>query len=198
MKNIQTFERYFDNNDDAASQPTYTINYEFGRPISITCHKCGMISYSQGDIEHLYCGNCHEFHHSPYTLEEEEETVVHPRTNSKIFIDSEPSELENIDDNYTNYDAILNQFNYKGIKVDQAKGDVSGNVNDGFSADIEIRLTNGIMITYQHDTEAGTYVAKTKHDSEIHYEEFDFSQEPGGGYASTLNELMIKTLEFDF
>lgn len=196
MKNIQTFERYFDNNDDAASQPTYTINYEFGRPISITCHKCGMISYSQGDIEHLYCGNCHEFHHSPYTLEEEEETVVHPRTNSKIFIDSEPSELENIDEDYTKYEKMLNNFNYNNIKVDQAKGEVSGDVNDGFNADIEIRLTNGIIISYQHDADGATYVAKTKNENIFQEEEFDFSQDIE--YASTLNELMIKTLNFDF
>jgi hypothetical protein len=29
---------------------------------SIICLKCGMTSYSQGDISHLYCGNCHAFH----------------------------------------------------------------------------------------------------------------------------------------
>jgi hypothetical protein len=28
---------------------------------SITCSRCGMTSYSPGDIEHGYCGNCHDW-----------------------------------------------------------------------------------------------------------------------------------------
>ena len=28
----------------------------------ITCNKCGMTSYSPGDIQHKYCGKCHKFH----------------------------------------------------------------------------------------------------------------------------------------
>jgi len=28
---------------------------------AITCKKCGMTSYSRNDVEHRYCGNCHEF-----------------------------------------------------------------------------------------------------------------------------------------
>jgi hypothetical protein len=28
---------------------------------SITCPDCGMTSYSPGDIERGYCGNCHDF-----------------------------------------------------------------------------------------------------------------------------------------
>lgn len=62
MKNLKTFEKYFEINDEPAQHPTYTINYEFGKPKSITCHKCDMTSYSPMDIKHLYCGNCHEFH----------------------------------------------------------------------------------------------------------------------------------------
>ena len=29
---------------------------------SIVCHRCGMRSYSAGDIENRYCGRCHRFH----------------------------------------------------------------------------------------------------------------------------------------
>jgi len=29
---------------------------------SITCPKCGMVSYNQNDVENKYCGNCHQFH----------------------------------------------------------------------------------------------------------------------------------------
>jgi len=29
---------------------------------SITCPQCGMVSYNTNDIEHKYCGNCHEWH----------------------------------------------------------------------------------------------------------------------------------------
>jgi ribosomal protein S27AE len=37
----------------------YTIA-ENGR--SITCHRCGRTSYSQGDVDNLYCGKCKIFH----------------------------------------------------------------------------------------------------------------------------------------
>lgn len=29
---------------------------------SITCLACGMTSHHPGDVENLYCGNCHVFH----------------------------------------------------------------------------------------------------------------------------------------
>ena len=29
---------------------------------SITCPRCGRVSYNAGDNEHRYCGNCHQFH----------------------------------------------------------------------------------------------------------------------------------------
>jgi hypothetical protein len=29
---------------------------------SITCPRCGSVSYNPGDIEHRYCGRCHQFH----------------------------------------------------------------------------------------------------------------------------------------
>jgi len=29
---------------------------------SIECPKCGMESYHAKDIQHRYCGNCHQFH----------------------------------------------------------------------------------------------------------------------------------------
>jgi hypothetical protein len=29
---------------------------------SITCPVCHLTSYSAGDIEHRYCGNCHMYH----------------------------------------------------------------------------------------------------------------------------------------
>ena len=31
----------------------------------IKCLKCGMVSYHPGDVEHRYCGYCHEFHKHP-------------------------------------------------------------------------------------------------------------------------------------
>jgi hypothetical protein len=30
--------------------------------VSITCPVCGRVSYNPGDVEHRYCGNCHQFH----------------------------------------------------------------------------------------------------------------------------------------
>ena len=29
---------------------------------AIKCKKCGLTSYHSKDVEHRYCGNCHEFH----------------------------------------------------------------------------------------------------------------------------------------
>lgn len=29
---------------------------------SIKCPQCHKVSYAPGDIEHRYCGNCHQFH----------------------------------------------------------------------------------------------------------------------------------------
>lgn len=29
---------------------------------AITCLRCKMTSWSRGDVDHLYCGNCHVFH----------------------------------------------------------------------------------------------------------------------------------------
>lgn len=31
-------------------------------PQSVTCPKCGRVSYNKGDIEHRYCVACHQFH----------------------------------------------------------------------------------------------------------------------------------------
>lgn len=76
MNNLKTFERYFDMNDDAGKAETYTINYEFGKPKSITCNICNMTSHNPNDIAHKYCGNCEEFHedrNEPMTFDEDEE-----------------------------------------------------------------------------------------------------------------------------
>ena len=41
----------------------FTISYnEDHKSKVIKCHRCGMSSYSAGDIEHLYCGKCEVFH----------------------------------------------------------------------------------------------------------------------------------------
>jgi hypothetical protein len=42
----------------------------------ITCKKCGMTSYNINDVEHKYCGNCHEFLDMPYIKEESVEELV--------------------------------------------------------------------------------------------------------------------------
>ncbi len=41
----------------------YRLNKdENDKVISITCTTCEMTSYSQGDIDHKYCGKCHKYH----------------------------------------------------------------------------------------------------------------------------------------
>lgn len=45
------------------SRPSkYVIRYDKnGRPCSIMCFVCGMTSYNENDIEHLYCAKCKVF-----------------------------------------------------------------------------------------------------------------------------------------
>lgn len=41
---------------------------------SITCPKCGRTSYNAGDVEHRYCGACHQFHEDMDLAEIEEKS----------------------------------------------------------------------------------------------------------------------------
>lgn len=41
------------------AKPTYSISADGA---SILCLKCNMRSYYFADVEHKYCGYCHEFH----------------------------------------------------------------------------------------------------------------------------------------
>ncbi len=41
--------------------PSYQAELRDGFP-TITCLRCNMTSWSPGDVQHLYCGNCHEYH----------------------------------------------------------------------------------------------------------------------------------------
>jgi len=47
------------------SNITYLIEEDISRPtplMRITCRRCSMTSYSEGDVRHRYCGNCHQYH----------------------------------------------------------------------------------------------------------------------------------------
>ena len=46
---------------DADTHLLELLRADRGTP-SITCPKCSRTSYSPGDIENRYCGNCHEYH----------------------------------------------------------------------------------------------------------------------------------------
>ncbi len=41
--------------------PSYQITLRDGLP-TITCLRCHMTSWHPQDVQHLYCGNCHEYH----------------------------------------------------------------------------------------------------------------------------------------
>ena len=45
-------------------QKTYRLLEEGGH-LAIKCLRCGLVSHNQGDVDHLYCGHCHEFHAGP-------------------------------------------------------------------------------------------------------------------------------------
>jgi hypothetical protein len=42
-------------------RPKYLIDAENGLKF-IRCLTCGLASFHPGDVENLYCGNCHVFH----------------------------------------------------------------------------------------------------------------------------------------
>lgn len=69
MKHLKQFEDLAsdldpDNIDWQEINPkkSYEILYKNGVPNAIKCLDCNITSYSPGDIEHLYCGNCRKFH----------------------------------------------------------------------------------------------------------------------------------------
>lgn len=43
----------------------YTISMHANGLSSITCHDCGMTSWSGGDVSHRYCAKCRRFHNDP-------------------------------------------------------------------------------------------------------------------------------------
>ena len=43
---------------------TYRLARRDGH-LAIQCLKCGLVSHNPGDVEHRYCGRCHEFHDGP-------------------------------------------------------------------------------------------------------------------------------------
>ena len=48
------------------SAATYTLTYDLpAQCAAITCHACGLASYSPRDVAERYCGHCHYFHDSP-------------------------------------------------------------------------------------------------------------------------------------
>ena len=94
MKHLQTFERYFDNNDPIGAEPTYDIAYEFGKPKSIHCKECGMTSHNPGDVAHRYCANCDKFHDDNVlepvsNLEDEEDESFVDRRDYLDILDDE-------------------------------------------------------------------------------------------------------------
>jgi hypothetical protein len=44
------------------SAMTYEIIQADGRPDSIRCLRCKLVSHNPNDVAALYCGNCHKFH----------------------------------------------------------------------------------------------------------------------------------------
>lgn len=44
-------------------KPSYEIVVGEGGQKAIKCLRCNMVSYSKGDIDHLWCDNCKLFHY---------------------------------------------------------------------------------------------------------------------------------------
>lgn len=64
------------------------VPVDLDRP-SISCPRCGLVSYHPKDIEERYCANCHMWHDDmvdrPYTLTKKVDHLVELRTNLRAL-----------------------------------------------------------------------------------------------------------------
>lgn len=71
------------------NNPLHYIDAKWHFP-SITCPRCKMVSYNSNDIEHKFCGNCHEWHEymndkKPVNIEEVREAIDKILKDEKIY-----------------------------------------------------------------------------------------------------------------
>lgn len=121
---------------------------------------------------------------------------------AKIDIDSDPiddgSKHRNIDDAYCGYEKALKAFYCNNVTVEEAKGDVWGDDFKGLGADLEILLSNGLMITWKHEpTGKGEITATTKKGTQIFSEEFDLV-DIAQGISEVLIIKLFKIIKFEF
>ena len=60
---------------------------------AIKCLVCTMVSWSPGDIEHLYCGNCHQYHAD--LARQKDEPKLRPSAGLRRQIAENPTPLRN-------------------------------------------------------------------------------------------------------
>ncbi len=121
---------------------------------------------------------------------------------ANIEIDSEPidngSKHHNIDDAYCGYEKSLKAFYCDNVTVKEAKGDVWGDDFKGFGAELDVLLSNGILVTWSHDiTGKGEIKAVTKKGTSILVEQFDLV-EMEQGISEVLIIKLFKIIRFDF
>ena len=61
----------------------------------ITCHDCGLTSFSLGDIENRYCGKCKNFHNQVLAVELDRVVILNKQLPEEDLFELGTSELVN-------------------------------------------------------------------------------------------------------
>lgn len=132
-----------------------------------------------------------------------EKDLKNDKSMSNIDIESDhinhDRKYSNIDDAYTKYAIKLKRFNFNNaVKIKEAKGDVWGDDFKGFGAEIEVLLTNGILVKYQHEKNGeGSVSAITSKGTEFFKDTFSL-EDLGIGESDVLIMYLNKILKYEF
>lgn len=121
---------------------------------------------------------------------------------AKIDIDSDPiddgSKHNNIDDAYCGYEKALKAFSCNNVTVKEARGDVWGDDFKGFAAELDVLLSNGVLVRWEHKQSGeGKIIATTKNDTLFFEEQFDLT-ELEQGISQALIIKLFKIIKFEF
>jgi hypothetical protein len=99
---------------------------------------------------------------------------------------------------YTGYEKLKSTFNHNGIRISTYQVEQDGNDFDGFEAEINGTLSNGIKFIYNHDQKGdGNILAITKKGTTFFKKDFDLN-DIGGGWFEVLQGFLKSILDFNF
>lgn len=102
-------------------------------------------------------------------------------------------------DKYTGYEKLKQTFNHNNVRIGASYDvDQGGDDFEGFYAEIEGILTNGLEFSYSHDQKGqGEFKIRTRKRTEFYKTNFNL-QKIGSGYAEVLESFLKTILDFNF